>query len=110
MRRPVAGDVASGAIAGLAGVLTVLHYGVGDSTAGTGYELDAVAAAVIGGVSLSGGDGTIMGPLIGAAIMAALDKGLIMVDVKAEWKQVAVGVILLAAVSADFLQRKRIGR
>jgi ribose transport system permease protein len=97
----------AGAIAGLAGVLTVLHYGVGDSTAGTGYELDAIAASVIGGVSLAGGEGTIIGPLIGAAIMAALDKGLIMVQVKAEWKQIAVGVILIGAVVVDFLQRRR---
>jgi ribose/xylose/arabinose/galactoside ABC-type transport system permease subunit len=97
----------SGAIAGLAGVLTVLHYGVGDSTSGTGYELDAIAACVIGGVSLAGGEGTILGPLIGAAIMAALDKGLIMVEVKAEWKQIAVGAILIGAVVVDFLQRRR---
>jgi ribose transport system permease protein len=87
--------------AGLAGVLFTSRFGVGQSTAGLGYELDVIAAAVIGGISLSGGRGTILGAMIGSLLMGILRNGLVLLEVSAYWQQVAIGVVIIAAVVLD---------
>src|SRR6516165_9308449 len=74
---------------------------------GQGYELDAIAAVVIGGTSLSGGAGTILGTIIGAFIMSVLTNGLRIMSVAQEWQTVVTGVIIILAVYADILRRKR---
>lgn len=91
----------SGFLAGLAGVLFTARFGVGQSTAGLGYELDVIAAAVIGGVSLSGGRGTILGVIVGSLLMGILRNGLVLLDVSAYWQQVAIGLVILVAVVFD---------
>ncbi len=90
-----------GLAAGIAGVLFTSRFGVGQSTAGLGYELDVVAAAVIGGVSLTGGRGTILGVIIGSLLMGILRNGLVLLDVSAYWQQVAIGLVIVLAVILD---------
>ena len=90
-----------GLASGLAGVLFTSRFGVGQSTAGLGYELDVIAAAVIGGISLSGGRGTILGAIIGSLLMGILRNGLVLLDVSAYWQQVAIGIVIIVAVVLD---------
>jgi len=91
----------SGFSAALAGVLYVSRFGVGQSTAGLGYELDVIAAAVIGGVSLSGGRGNITGVILGSILMGILRNGLVLLNVSAYWQQVAIGLVIILAVILD---------
>jgi ribose transport system permease protein len=74
---------------------------------GLGYELDAIAAVVIGGTSLSGGRGTILGTIIGAFIMSVLTNGLRIMSVQEEWKIVVTGIIIIVAVYVDIVLRKK---
>lgn len=90
-----------GLCAAIAGVLFTARFGVGQSTAGLGYELDVIAAAVIGGVSLTGGRGTILGVIIGSLFMGILRNGLVLLNVSAYWQQVAIGVVIILAVILD---------
>ncbi len=91
----------SGLSAGIAGVLFTSRFGVGQSTAGLGYELDVIAAAVIGGISLSGGRGTVLGAIIGSLLMGILRNGLVLLNVSAYWQQVAIGLVIVLAVILD---------
>lgn len=95
--------VLSGAMAGVAGVTVMARLGVASPTAGSSDNLNAIAAAVIGGTSLFGGRGTIAGSVIGTAIISVLLTGLIIVNVPPFWQLVAVGVVLIAAVYVDQL-------
>jgi ribose transport system permease protein len=90
-----------GLAAGIAGVLFTARFGVGQSTAGLGYELDVIAAAVIGGVGLFGGRGTIFGTILGSLLMGILRNGLVLLNVSAYWQQVAIGLVILLAVVLD---------
>jgi len=95
----------SGLFSALAGILLVARLGVAQPTAGVGYELDAIAASVIGGTSLMGGKGTVVGILIGAAIMGVLRNGLILLGLSAFWQQFALGAIIIVAVAIDRLRK-----
>ncbi|HZL05488.1 MAG TPA: ABC transporter permease, partial [Coriobacteriia bacterium] len=74
---------------------------------GQGYELEAIAAVVIGGTSLSGGRASILGTMIGALLMAVLTNGLQIMAIPQQWQRVAVGVVILVAVFADNVRRRR---
>lgn len=91
----------SGLSAGIAGILFTSRFGVGQSTAGLGYELDVIAAVVIGGISLSGGRGTLLGAIVGSLLMGILRNGLVLLNVSAYWQQVAIGLVIIAAVILD---------
>ena len=95
----------SGLSSALAGILLISRLGVAQPTAGLGFELDAIAASVIGGTSLMGGKGTVIGILIGAAIMGVLRNGLILLGLSAFWQQFALGAIIIFAVSIDRLRK-----
>jgi ribose transport system permease protein len=97
----------SGAICGVAGLLIASRLNSAQPALGQGYELDAIAAVVIGGTSLSGGTGTILGTIIGAFIMSVLTNGLRIMSVAQEWQTVVTGVIIILAVYIDILRRKR---
>ncbi|MDD4080486.1 MAG: ABC transporter permease [Eubacteriales bacterium] len=97
----------SGMMAAVAGIATAARLGVGQSTAGSGYEMDAIAGVIIGGASVSGGYGNIIGPIMGAAIMGVLRNGLVLLDVSAYWQQAVIGVVIIIAVSFDKLQHDR---
>lgn len=96
----------SGAICGIAGLLIASRLNSAQPSLGQGYELDAIAAVVIGGTSLSGGTGTIAGTIIGAFIMSVLTNGLRILSVAQEWQTVITGVIIILAVYADILRRR----
>ncbi|HJV69153.1 ABC transporter permease [Ideonella sp.] len=95
----------SGAICGIAGLLIASRLNSAQPALGQGYELDAIAAVVIGGTSLSGGTGTILGTIIGAFIMSVLINGLRILSVAQEWQTVVTGVIIILAVYTDILRR-----
>lgn len=95
----------SGFASALAGILLIARLGVSQSVAGQSYELDAIAASVIGGTSLMGGEGTVLGVIIGAAIMGVLRNGLVLLGVSAFWQQFALGAIIVLAVTVDKLRK-----
>ena len=97
----------AGSICGIAGLLIASRLNSAQPALGLGYELEAIAAVVIGGTSLSGGRGTIMGTLIGALIMAVLTNGLRVLSVAQEWQTVITGVIIILAVYADMVRRNK---
>jgi rhamnose transport system permease protein len=102
-RRVLAAFVASGALAGLGGVLFTARYGTVDATAGTGYELTVIAAAVVGGVAIFGGSGSVYGAAMGALLLGCITSSLIVLRVDAFWQQAAVGALLLLAIAFDRL-------
>ncbi len=99
----------SGAICGIAGLIIASRLNSAQPALGLGYELDAIAAVVIGGTSLAGGRGSILGTIIGALIMSVLLNGLRIMSVAQEWQTVVTGLIIIAAVYADMLRRRRAG-
>lgn len=97
----------AGGICGIAGILISSRLNSAQPALGLGYELEAIAAVVIGGTSLSGGRGTIIGTLIGALIMAVLTNGLRVLSVAQEWQTVVTGIIIILAVYADMMRRQK---
>jgi ribose transport system permease protein len=97
----------SGAICGVAGLLIASRLNSAQPALGQGYELDAIAAVVIGGTSLAGGEGTILGTIIGAFIISTLTNGLRILSVPQEWQTVVTGVIIIVAVYMDILRRRK---
>jgi ribose transport system permease protein len=93
--------ISGGLLAGLGGILMTARLGVAAPTAATGYELDIIAAAVIGGVSLFGGEGTILGVLIGAALMQTIRTGLNLLGFPTYWQPAAIGAVIIIAVMFD---------
>lgn len=98
--------VICGLMSGIAGILLSSRLISAQPTAGTGYELDAIAAVVIGGASLMGGVGTITGTLIGAFIMGVLRNGLNLLNVSPFWQQIAIGIVIIGAVYLDKIRRR----
>ena len=98
--------VLMGGLCGIAGVVLASYVGYGTIAAGTGYELDAIAACILGGTSPLGGVGTIPGALIGALIIASLTTGLQMLNVQPAWQYVVKAIILVAAVFMDVYFKK----
>lgn len=96
-----------GMFSGLAGILIAARLNSAQPSLGSGYELDAIAAAVIGGTSLSGGEGTILGTIIGAFIISTLTNGLRILSVPQEWQMVVTGGIVVLAVYMDILRRRQ---
>lgn len=99
----------AGGICGIAGLLIASRLNSAQPALGLGYELEAIAAVVIGGTSLAGGRGTILGTLIGALIMAVLANGLRILSVAQEWQTVVTGAIIILAVYADMMRKRRMG-
>jgi len=91
----------AGILAAVGGVLVTSRLDAAQPNAGTGYELDSIAAAVIGGTSLSGGRGTVLGTVLGAVIIGVLNNGLVLLNVSPFWQQVVKGLVILIAVIID---------
>ncbi|RYE06911.1 MAG: ABC transporter permease [Hyphomicrobiales bacterium] len=98
----------AGSVCGVAGLLIASRLNSAQPALGQGYELDAIAAVVIGGTSLSGGRGTVLGTLIGALIISVLANGLRILSVAQEWQTVVTGCIIILAVYADILRRRKL--
>lgn len=99
--------VVCSSFSGLAGAIMASRLNSAQPALGSGYELDAIAAAVIGGTSLSGGEGSILGSIIGAFIISVLTQGLRIMSVPQEWQKVITGVIVVLAVYLDIVRRKK---
>jgi ribose transport system permease protein len=99
--------VLMGALAGLAGILGLAFFESGDPNIGTGFELQAIAAAIIGGTPLRGGSATVIGAVVGAILLSVVSSGLVFFNVPLNWSQFATGAVILAAVSLDSLVRRR---
>ena len=98
--------VVAGALSGIAGVVFAARLDSSQPSAGLGYELDAIAAVVIGGASLSGGIGGIGGTLVGVLIIGVLHNGLNLVGVSPFIQQIIVGAVIAIAVAFDSLRRR----
>jgi ribose transport system permease protein len=96
-----------GLFSGMAGVIIAARLNSAQPALGAGYELDAIAAVVIGGTSLSGGEGSILGTVIGAFVISVLTNGLRIMSVPQEWQMVVTGAIVILAVFADVMRRQR---
>jgi ribose transport system permease protein len=97
----------AGVATGVAGVVIASRLSSAQPQLGMGYELQAIAAVIIGGTSLLGGRGTILGTIIGALIMSVLINGLRIMAIQTEWQTVVVGIVVLVAVFADNLRKRR---
>ncbi len=100
----------SGIMAGIAGVVLASRMYSGQPTAGDGAEMDAIAAVVVGGTSMSGGFGRIGGTIIGGLIIGVLNNGLNLLNVNSFWQYVVKGTVILLAVFIDFLKNKNSGK
>lgn len=96
-----------GLLTGLAGMIEASRLMTGQPTAGQGYELQAIAAVVIGGGSLRGGEGSVLGTLIGGFIMGLLSNGCDLLGINPYWQQVIIGAVIILAVSVDELRKRR---
>jgi ribose transport system permease protein len=95
-----------GGLAGVAGLLLTARLDSATPSAGFGYELDSIAAVVIGGTSLSGGRGSIFGTVLGCLIIGVLNNGLVLLEVSPFWQQVIKGFVILIAVALDKINSK----
>lgn len=102
-RRVFTAFVICGAMAGLAGVLHAARFGTLDATVGTGLELQVVAAAVVGGVAIFGGSGSVYGAALGALLLTTIGSSLAVLQINPFWQQAVVGGLILAAIGIDRL-------
>ncbi len=109
-RRTVTAYMVSGACAGVVGIIVASHLTSGTADSVSGWELIAIAAAVIGGVSLAGGQGRVVGVVAGAALLVVLRDGLVAVNVNAYYQSMVVGVVLLVAIVLDRFRARRLER
>lgn len=98
-----------GALTGLAGMIEASRLMTGQPTAGQGYELQAIAAVVIGGGSLRGGEGTVIGTLVGAFIMGLLANGSDLLGISPYLQQAIIGAVIILAVAVDELRKRKLG-
>ncbi len=98
--------VISSGCASISGIILVARFNSAQPDTGTGWELKAIAAAVIGGTSLAGGSGTVLGVLIGASIMAVIENGLVIMHVSSYWHRSVIGAVIVLAAGLDRLRRR----
>jgi ribose transport system permease protein len=96
----------AGVLGAIGGILLMSFLGSADPGAASGYELDVIAAAVIGGVSLFGGEGTLLGVVLGAALIEEIHNGLDLERVPGYWEQLVVGIVILTAMAVDQARRR----
>ena len=96
----------AGALAGVAGLIVTARLDSAQPNAGLGYELDSIAAVVIGGTSLAGGRGSVWGTVLGCLIIGVLNNGLFLLNVSPFWQQVIKGVVILLAVALDRMNNR----
>ena len=99
--------ILSGVTAAFAGIMNASKLGVCQPTAGTGFEMDAIASVVIGGSSLSGGEGTVVGTVIGAAIIGVLRNALVLLSVDSYFQTLIIGTVIIVAVSIDQIRKSK---
>lgn len=97
-------------LAGIGGILTLSRFNVAVPTAGTGAEMRVISAAVIGGASLNGGEGTILGSVLGVILLNLINNALVLLNVSIYWQDLISGVILIFAVTIDFMAHRNNGK
>lgn len=97
----------AGLLSAITGILYVARFRSAQANAGQGMELDAIAAAVIGGTSLLGGQGTVLGVLIGATIMGVIRNGLVLMRVSSYWQELIIGAIIVLAAVLDIIRSRK---
>ena len=97
--------IASGVCTAVAGLVMLASLGSAEATAGIGYETNAIAAAAIGGTSMAGGTGTIVGTIVGAFVIGVINDGMTMCGVSEFWQKIIRGVVIILAVVIDQTQR-----
>jgi len=97
--------ILSATLAGFAGVILTSRMGSAQSSVGISYELDGIAAVIIGGTSMSGGEGSVIGTIIGAAIMGIIKNALVLLQVDPYWQQLIIGLVIILAVSIDQIRK-----
>lgn len=97
----------SGMLAGLAGMLFASRVNAGQPTIGAGWLMPTITAAIIGGTSLSGGEGTILGTILGAVFMGVLANGIVLLGISAYWERVIIGSVVMVAVVIDILRSRK---
>ncbi|MEV8126352.1 multiple monosaccharide ABC transporter permease [Streptomyces sp. NPDC085944] len=98
-----------GMLAALAGLVFAARFNAASPKAGLNFELEAIAASFIGGASMSGGVGTVLGAIIGGLVLGVLNNGMNLVGIGTDWQQVIKGLVLLAAVGFDVWNKRRVG-
>jgi ribose/xylose/arabinose/galactoside ABC-type transport system permease subunit len=98
--------VLCGGLGGLAGFLLACRLGVAEQSLGIGYEMDSIAGAVIGGVSIFGGAGSVIGVAIGSAAMALIRNGLVLLQIGSSWQTLLTGGVIVIAVAIDGVRRR----
>lgn len=106
-KRTLAAFAFSGAMAGIAGVMFAARFGTVDAAAGTGYELNVIAACVVGGVAVVGGIGTVLGAALGALLLTTINGALPVLQIDQFWQQAIVGALILVAIAADRIAAAR---
>jgi len=96
-----------GVLAAFAGILSIARFNSATNNMATTVNMDAISAAVIGGASLNGGEGTIFGAVLGIALLALIQTSLNLMDVGPYWQNLVTGLVLLVAVSLDFLSHRK---
>jgi ribose transport system permease protein len=99
--------VLSGVLSAVTGILFVARFQSAQADAGKGMELDAIAAAVIGGTSLMGGEGSVAGVLLGAIIMGVIRNGLVLMQVSSYWQELIIGTIIVLAAILDVIRSRK---
>jgi ribose transport system permease protein len=102
--------VIQGLLAGLAGVVVASRVLVGDPTSGSNYNLDSIAAVVIGGASLFGGEGTVFGTMVGALLMELIANGSDLLNISSFWQEVILGIVIVLAIAYDQARRRAFAR
>ncbi len=97
----------TGALCGISGMLTLAFFSTADPNLGTGYELLAITAAIIGGTALTGGRGTVIGAALGALLIAVISSGIVQFGITANWSVFVTGVLIIFAVALDAAIRRR---
>jgi ribose/xylose/arabinose/galactoside ABC-type transport system permease subunit len=98
--------VLAGLMAGIAAMINIGYYGSAASSDGAGYELDVIAAAVVGGASLSGGRGTALGAVLGALVIRMIDAGIVILDLDQNYSRIIVGSVIILAAALDRVQAR----
>jgi len=96
----------SGVLASLAGMIFVSRVNAGQPTVGPSWLMPSITAAIIGGTTLSGGEGTIIGAIIGAVFMGVLSNGIVLLDISAYWERVIIGLVVIVAVLIDVVRKR----
>jgi ribose transport system permease protein len=102
--------VVQGLLAGLSGVVVASLVLTGDPTSGTNYNLDSIAAVVIGGGSLFGGEGTVFGAMVGALLMELISNGADLLNISTFWQDVILGIVIIVAIAYDQARRRALAR